>query len=82
MNLLPNGSSAGLFSLVLCGVALCCLRYLFSLMYGSSLSTPDVWPFFLRCFMTASARSVALGSSALLLVVWVTSLFLRYCCSW
>ena len=66
---------------MLCGVALCCLRYSFSLMYGSSLSTPDVWKIFLRCFMKASTRPVASGSAALLLVMWVTPMFLRYCCS-
>jgi hypothetical protein len=65
LNFLPNSSSARLYAMVLCGVALCCNRYTCSLMYGSSLSTPDVWKIFLRCFMKASTRPVASGSSAL-----------------
>ena len=32
LNFLPNSSSAGHFFMVLCGVALCCIRYSLSLM--------------------------------------------------
>ena len=57
------------------------LRCLLSSASGFLLSIKAVWYIFVRCFINASARPLASGSSALTVVLCVMPAHLKYCCS-